>query len=151
MVDQGIVVALGGYYGNSIAVKTGGSGDVTLSRLWQEIRHNGGIGTGIIKDGFYYYHDSGGVAFCLDIQSGKTLWKDRLPGASKSWGSFVLAGNTIYSLSQTGQTVVFKANPQKLEILSQAGVGEPTNSSLVPSNNQFIIRTHKALWCIGSK
>jgi outer membrane protein assembly factor BamB len=151
MVDQGIVVALGGYYGNSIAVKTGGSGDVTPSRLWQEIRHNGGIGTGIIKDGFYYYHDSGGVTFCLDIQSGKTLWKDRLPGSSKSWGSFVLAGDTIYSLSQTGQTVVFKANPQKLEILSQADVGEPTNSSLVPSKNQFIIRTHKALWCIGSK
>lgn len=151
MAHNGIVVSLGGYYGNSIAVKSGGSGDVTPSRLWQEIRHNGGIGTGIIKDKHYYYHDSGGIAYCLDIESGKTLWKDRLPGSSKSWGSFILANGKIYTLSQTGETVVFKPNPEKLEVLSQATVSEQTNSSLVPSDNQFIIRTHKALWCIGSK
>ena len=150
MVDQGIVVAMGGYQGNSIAVKTGGSGDVTATRLWQEVRHNGGIGTGVIKDGLYYYHDSGGVAYCLDIQTGQTRWKDRLPGAAKSWGSFVLAGDRIYSLSQTGETVVFKANPEKLEVLAQGDVGEQTNSSLVPSDGRFIIRTHKALWCIGA-
>jgi len=30
-------------------------------RLWQEVRHNGGIGTGVIKDGYYYYHNSGGA------------------------------------------------------------------------------------------
>jgi outer membrane protein assembly factor BamB len=150
MVDQGIVVAMGGYSGNSIAVKAGGSGDVTPARLWQEIRHNGGIGTGVIKDGLYFYHDSGGVVCCLDIKTGKTLWKDRLPGAGKSWGSFVLAGDRIYTLSQAGDTVVFKADPDKLEVLSQADVGEQTNSSLAPSNGQFFIRTHKALWCVGS-
>ncbi len=147
MADQGIVVALGGYHGNSIAVHAGGSGNVTESqRLWQQVRHNGGIGTGVIHDGLYYYHDSGGIVCCLDIKTGETLWKERLPGAGKSWGSFVLAGDHIYTLSQTGETVVFKTNRERLEVVSQADVDEQTNSSLVPVNGGFIVRTHAALW-----
>lgn len=151
-VDKGIVVALGGYHGNSIAVRAGGEGDVTAShRLWQQVRHNGGIGTGVIRNGLYFYHDSGGIVCCLEVETGETLWKERLPGSGKSWGSFVLAGDLIYTLSQTGETVVFKANRDRLEVVSQADVGEQTNSSLVPDNDQFFIRTHQALWCVGVK
>ena len=152
MVDKDIVVALGGYHGNSIAVRAGGEGDVTAThRLWQKVRHNGGIGTGVIRDGLYYYHDSGGVVYCLEIETGETLWKERLPGVGKSWGSFVMADDLIYTLGQTGETVVFKANRERLEVVSQADVGEQTNSSLAPDNDQFFIRTHKALWCVGVK
>jgi outer membrane protein assembly factor BamB len=152
MVDKDIVVALGGYHGNSIAVRAGGEGDVTAThRLWQKVRHNGGIGTGVIRDGLYYYHDSGGVVHCLEIETGETLWKERLPGVGKSWGSFVMADDLIYTLGQTGETVVFKANRERLEVVSQADVGEQTNSSLAPDNDQFFIRTHQALWCVGVK
>lgn len=149
MYGEGIVVAMGGYYGNSIGVKVGGEGDVTEThRLWQEVRHNGGIGTGVIYDGHYYYQNSGGVVFCDDIRTGKTVWKDRLPGAGKSWGSFVLAGDRIYSLSQAGDTVVFKASPEEFEVLAQSDLAEETNSSLAISQGQIFVRTHQALWCI---
>lgn len=152
IADQGIVVALGGYHGNSIAVRAGGEGDVTgTHRLWQLVRHNGGIGTGVISHGLYYYHDSGGIVCCLDVKTGETLWKERLPGAGKSWGSFVLAGDLIYTLSQTGHTVVFKPNRDRLDVVSQADVKEQTNSSLVPVGGKFIIRTHQALWCVGQR
>lgn len=150
MYDDGVVVAMGGYYGNSIGVKVGGSGDVTEShRLWQEVRHNGGIGSGITKNGKLYYQDAGGIAYCDDMKTGKTLWRARLPGAGKSWGSFITSGDLIYTLSQAGDTVVFKASEKGLEVVSQAQVDEHTNSSLVVSNGQIFIRTHEALWCIG--
>ena len=149
---DGIVVAMGGYKGNSIAVKAGGTGDVTEThRLWREVRHNGGIGTGVVADGHYYYHDSGGVVFCDKISTGETVWKDRLPGAGKSWGSFVLAGELIYTLSQAGDTVVFKASTKGLEVVAQSDVDEETNSSLVISKGEIFLRTHEALWCIGAK
>lgn len=152
VAGDGMVLAMGGYRGNSVAVKTGGSGDVTQThRLWQEVRHNGGIGTGVVKGDHYYYHDSGGIAYCLEMKTGKTVWRDRLPGAGKSWGSFVLAGDRIYTLSQAGDSVVFRASPEKLEILGQGDVGEQTNSSLVPVKNAFLLRTHDALWLIGAK
>ena len=149
---DGIIVALGGYFGNSIAVKTGGEGDVTKThRLWQHIRHNGGIGSGVVKEGKLYYHDSGGVAHCLDMKTGQTLWKDRLPGISKSWGSFLLAGNHIYALSQAGETVIFKANPEEFEVVAHNLLGEMTNSSIAVAGKELFIRTHEGLWCVGEK
>lgn len=150
VAGDGIVLAMGGYYGNSIAVKTGGSGDVTEThRLWYKERHNGGIGTGVVKGDHYYYQTSGGIALCLDLKTGEELWEARLPGAGKSWGSFLLAGDLIYSLSQAGDTVVFKAHPEKLEVVAQSDLGEHTNSSPVPIGDALIIRTHEALWCLG--
>lgn len=149
MYSDGVVVAMGGYYGNSVGVRIGGEGDVTEShRLWQEVRHNGGIGTGVIHDGHYYYHNSGGVIFCDNIKTGETVWKDRLPLSGKSWGSLLLSGDKIYTLSQAGDTVVLKANPKEMEVLAENSLGEHTNSSLAPSDGHFFIRTHEALWCI---
>lgn len=149
--SEKIVVAMGGYYGNSIGVKVGGSGDVTdTHRLWQHVRHNGGIGTGVVVGHHYYYQDSGGIAYCDDMKTGETLWKARLPGAGKSWGSFVLVGDQhIYTLSQAGDTVVFKVNPEKLEVIAQSDLGEETNSSLAIADGDLFIRTHEALWCVG--
>ncbi|MCB1229432.1 MAG: PQQ-binding-like beta-propeller repeat protein [Verrucomicrobiae bacterium] len=145
-----VVVAMGGYYGNSIGVKVGGNGDVTEThRLWQEVRHNGGIGTGVVVGHHYFYQDAGGIAYCDDMKTGKTLWKDRLPGAGKSWGSFVLAGDRIFTLSQAGDSVVFKADSEKFEVIAQSDLGEETNSSLAISEGDIFVRTHEGLWCVG--
>ena len=143
---------MGGYHGNSIGVKIGGTGDVTKThRLWHEVRHNGAIGNGVTRDGHYYYHNSGGVVFCDDIRTGKTIWKDRLPGAGKSWGSFLLSGDHIYTLSQAGDSVVFQASPDGFKVLAQSDLDEETNSSPVPSNGDLFLRTHEALWCISKQ
>ncbi|MDF1657554.1 MAG: PQQ-binding-like beta-propeller repeat protein [Verrucomicrobiales bacterium] len=148
--NDGVVVAMGGYYGNSIGVKVGGSGDVTEShRLWQEVRHNGGIGSGVAKDGKIYYQETGGIAYCDDMKTGKTIWRARLPGAGKSWGSFVLAGDNIYTLSQAGDSVLFKASPEGFQVVAQSELGEHTNSSVAPAGDELFIRTHEGLWCIG--
>jgi len=150
MVSGENVIVLGGYYGNSISVKTGGKGDVTeTNRLWHKVRHNGGIGTGVIKDGKYYYQTSGGIANCLDVATGELHWEARLPGAGKSWGSFVLAGDRIYTLSQAGDSVVFKADPEEFSVVAQSDLGEHTNSSIAVSDGQLFIRTYEALWCIA--
>jgi len=152
VVGDDIVVAMGGYRGNSVGVKTGGDGDVTEShRLWHEVRHNGGIGSGVVNDGHLFYQDSGGIVNCLDLKTGEMKWEARLPGAGKSWGSFLLSGDRIYTLSQAGDTVVFKANPEEFEVIGQGDVGEHTNASLAPSDGQFFVRTWEALWCIGKE
>ncbi|MFT4547123.1 MAG: outer membrane protein assembly factor BamB [Verrucomicrobiales bacterium] len=148
--DGGLIVAMGGYYGNSIGVKVDGSGDITKTgRLWQEVRHKGGIGSGVAKDGMLYFQDSGGVAYCIEMETGTTLWEERLPGKGKSWGSFVLAGDLIYTLSQPGDSVVFRADPDKFEVVAQSDLKEHTNSSIAVSEGELFIRTHEALWCIG--
>ena len=62
----------------------------------------------------------------------------------------VLAGDLIYTLSQPGDSVVFKANPDKFEVVAQSDLKEKTNSSIAVSDGELFIRTHEALWCIGN-
>lgn len=150
VVDGETVIATGGYHGNSIGVKIGGNGDVTdTHRLWHTVRHNGGIGTGVAKDGHYYYLNNSNIASCLDMKTGEEKWKARLPGPGKSWGSFTMVGDHIYTLSQPGMTVVFKADPEGLKVVAESDIGEMTNSSLVVSEGEIFLRSHEALWCIG--
>lgn len=147
-----IVVAMGGYYGNSVAVRTGGSGEVTQShRIWQKIRDKGGIGSGVTKNGQLFFNDSGGVIICVDMNTGKENWKARLPGAGKSWGSLLLAGDHIYSLSQSGDCAIFEANSKQFKEVALNDLGEETNSSVTAAGTQLFIRTHEALWCIGKE
>ena len=150
---DGVVVAMGGFQGNSIACKTGGKGDVTQShRLWQIVRGKGGIGSGVIRDGHIYVHTSGGIVECMELKTGKTLWSERLKTAGPkgdSWSSLVLAGDRIYLLNQSGDCAVLRASP-KFEQLGANSLGnEMCNASVAPSEGDIFIRTHKHLWCIS--
>lgn len=150
---DGVVVAMGGYYGNSIAVKVGGSGDVTKThRLWHKVRHNGGIGSGVAKDGHLYYQSSSGVGYCLNMRTGEELWEERLRGKSRrtgAWGSPIISGDDIYYLNQGGDTIVYKASTKFKQVAANS-TGEQTNSSIVVADGDLFIRTHKGLWCIGN-
>jgi hypothetical protein len=62
----------------------------------------------------------------------------------------MLADGKGYTITQGGDCFVFKAGP-KFEPLSVNSLGERSNSSIVPSDGELFIRTHRALWCIGAK
>src|SRR5688572_18933338 len=105
LYDDGIVVAMGGFNGSTVAVKTGGKGDVTEShRLWQHPKTRQRIGSGIIHDGHVYILNELPVAECYDLKTGKVVWEERLKGPGKkgdSWSSMVLAGDKIYTMNQS--------------------------------------------------
>jgi outer membrane protein assembly factor BamB len=150
---DGVVVAMGGFFGNSVAVKTGGTGNVSEThRLWRSERTKTGIGSGVIHEGHIYLLNSGGIAECYDLQTGQTVWSERVRGdgpKSDSWSSMVLAGDRIYILNQSGDCIVLKASP-KFEVLGANSVGnEMCNASLAVSDGDLFIRTYKHLWCIA--
>jgi outer membrane protein assembly factor BamB len=157
--EDGIVVAMGGFNGMAIAVragssKAGGSGDITESRrLWHLTKTPQRIGSGVIKDGHIYIHNDPGIAECYELKTGELVWKERLSSGGASgtnWSSVMLAGEHCYTINQRGDCFVFKASPE-FELVSVNSLGEPSNSSIVPSNGELFIRTHEALWCIGEK
>lgn len=82
---DGTVVAMGGFSGNTIAVKTGGTGDVTEThRLWRAERTKSGIGSGVIHDGHIYILNSGGIAECIELKTGKTVWSSARKATGRS-------------------------------------------------------------------
>lgn len=152
--SDGIVVAMGGFNGISLAVRAGGSGDVTEARrIWLHPKTQQRIGSGVISDGHVYIHNEPGVAECYELDSGNLVWKERLAGpggAVQNWSSVLLGAGNAYTINQGGDCFVFRASP-KFELLATNSLGEKSNSSIVASNGELFIRTHQALWCIGAK
>ena len=140
--------------GGAIAVRPGGSGDVTESqRVWRLERMKGAIGSGVIHDGHFFTISQDGIAGCFDLKDGKTIWEERLKGGGSrggSWSSMLLADGKIYAPNQSGDVFVLRAAP-KFEILATNSIGEPTNASLAASDGEVFMRTDKALWCFAAK
>ena len=153
---DGLVVAMGGFFGSAIGVKPGGSGDVTgTARVWLEERaKKNRCGSGVVAGGRIYMVNMDGFMECIDLKTGRQLWEERLPkqGAKgDSWSSTLLVGDRIYAVNQSGDVIVLKAGP-KFEVVSVNSIGdEMTNASLVPSDDEFFLRTHQHLWCIGER
>jgi outer membrane protein assembly factor BamB len=150
---DGVVVAMGGFTGTTIAVKPGGSGDVTEThQLWQTVRTKNRLGSGVIYDGHVYILNTDGVAECLDLKTGKVIYEERLRGTgpvTESWSSMTLVGDRIYISNRASDTIVLRAAPQ-FEVLSVNPLHDGnTNSSPAFSEGEIWIRTDKHLWCIG--
>jgi outer membrane protein assembly factor BamB len=153
LVGNGVAVCMSGYGGSALAVKLGGTGDITKDRLWMHPKPaTQRVGSGVIVGENVYMVDENGVAHCYEMKTGNDLWKDvdRLMG--QTWGSLVHADGRLYLLMHNGETVVLAAKP-KFEVLATntLGPGESTNSSIVISDGQIFIRTFTHLWCIGGK
>lgn len=139
--------------GGAIAVKPGGSGDVTESqRVWRLERVKSGIGSGVIHEGHLYTISQEGIAACMGLKNGTTVWEERLKGSGSrgsAWSSMLLADGKIYVPNQTGEVFVLRAGP-KFEVLATNALNESTNASLAVAGGEIFLRTAKALWCIAA-
>ncbi len=146
------IVAMGGFFGSSIFVRPGGSGDRTAERLVFEQRSKKGrIGSPVIYKGHAYLASNDGFGQCIDLKTGALVWEERLPatGANgETWSSMTLAGDRLYVVNRSGDTLVLRAAP-KFELLATNPVGEISNATLALSNGQIFLRTHSALYCIA--
>ena len=150
VVSGGIGVAFTGWgNGPTIGFKLGGSGDVTASnRLWLEQQPQR-IGSGVVVDGRLYIVNAGpGTTQCMECQTGKILWTERLDGG-ESWGSLVMAAGRLYVTSRRGVTTVFRADPEKFELLAMNDLGEPSHATPAISDGQIFLRTDAHLSCIA--
>jgi outer membrane protein assembly factor BamB len=154
IVADGIVVAMGGFNGMTVAVTTGGSGDVTKeNRLWRHPRTKQRIGSGAIHNNLVFVHNDPGIAECFELQTGQLVWEQRLTGNSSrgtNWSSVMIADGLCYTMTQGGDCFVFRAGPQ-FELVAVNSLGEHSNASPAPSDGQLFLRTDKHLWCIGEE
>jgi len=154
LLSDGVVVAMGGFGGSSLGVKTGGHGDVTEThRLWQRPKNRQRIGSGVVHDGHVYMLTDPGIAECYDMKTGTMRYEERVkgPGAkADNWSSMVLAGDNLYAINQSGDAFVLRASP-KFEVLATNSLPEMTRASIAPAHGNLFVRTYKHLWCIGER
>jgi outer membrane protein assembly factor BamB len=146
LVTPEVVVAMAGYGGSAIGVKTGGIGDVTdTHRLWRVTKNPQRVGTGVVVGEHVYAVDEPGLR-CIELKTGKTVWEKGVSGGI--WSSIVHADGRLYVVSQTGETVVFAPKPE-FEEIARNRLKETTRASIAVSGGELFVRTYEHLWCIA--
>ncbi len=149
-----VVYAIGGGH-TSLAVKLGGSDDVTTTNTVWRKPLGSNVSSPIYHDGHLYWaSDSGGFVCCQNAATGETVYQQRLePRPGTIWSSAVLGDGKLYFVSQHNGTFVVAAKPQ-FELLAHNVIQDDdsrTNASPAISNGQLFLRTDRFLYCIGSK
>jgi outer membrane protein assembly factor BamB len=134
-----------------LAIKAGGRGDITNTHLLWSFNNGPDVPTPVSDGKLLYTVTDRGVAYALDLQSGKTVYgPERLKPDSYS-ASPVLAEGKIYVTSENeGVTSVYKAGPT-FELISQNSLNDYCLSSPAMSDGQIFIRTTGHLWAIGNR
>lgn len=156
LIKDGNAYVVGGRSGiGGVAVKLGGTGDVTEShRLWT-LDQGTNVPTPVIHGNHLFFaHQDKGEAYCVDLKSGEFVYSEPLsPNPGQVYASPVLAGDRIVYLGRGGQAVIVKAGPQ-FELAGSAkleGGRGVFNASPAASNGRLFIRSNRFLYCIGKK
>jgi outer membrane protein assembly factor BamB len=153
LIAGDIIIAMSGYGGPALAVKSGGSGDVTVThRLWHHSmpKPPQRVGSGVVVDGHIFILNEPGIAWCLDPKTGEKKWEQRLDGGV-SWSSMTHVAGRLYINNTAGTTFVLEPNPTECKILAENVIRETTRASPAYSNGQIFIRTYENLYCIENK
>jgi outer membrane protein assembly factor BamB len=148
---DGLVYALGGRSGTaSLAVRTGGNGDVTSThRLWTSDKGSN-VSSPVIHDGYLYWiHEQRGIAFCAKAATGQIVYEQRLAGAGQVYASALLANGRLYYLTRNGKTFVLAAKPKFEQLACNTLDDRSTfNGSPIVCDGALILRSDKNLYCI---
>jgi outer membrane protein assembly factor BamB len=153
---EGVLYAGRGRSGvGGLAVRTGGSGDVTEThRLWT-LQKGTNVPSPVLHDGHLYFaHENLAIVHCVDLKTGEFVYSERLdPNPGQIYASPVLADGKLYYTGRGGQSVIVSAEP-KFKILSSAKLENGRgvfNASPAIDGNRLLIRSNKFLYCIGTK
>lgn len=149
---NGLLYVVNGKSGDVYAVRPGGSGDVTDSRMqWHTARRGGrDLPSPVLANDVMVVIGMSGVATGYDAKQGDELWKERLGGNFS--GSPVVIGKVVYALSDEGDLIAVKPGP-KLESLGRLSLrvddDEVFRTSIAISGSQMLVRSDRRIYCIG--
>ncbi|WP_010584339.1 outer membrane protein assembly factor BamB family protein [Schlesneria paludicola] len=148
-VGDGMVVAPSAKAKLAIAVSADSEGDVTKSPNSRPIPVLTDCPTPTIYDGLIYSVKDDGVGTCVDLKTGKELWKARI-GGERYQASPVAGDGKIYFLSLEGKCTVVKAGP-KLEKLAENETPGEFYATPAVSNGVVFLRDRGRVIAIGGE
>ena len=132
-----------------MAVRTGGSGDVTRSHVAWTLKRGAPFTPTplLVGDELFVVNDIG-VLTCVDARTGAVLWQQRLGGNYSA--SPVLADGRIYFQSEEGVTTVL-APGKAFQRLAASQLDGVTFASMAVADRSFYIRSSTHLYRIANK
>lgn len=152
VLDSRRLFLAGGYNAGSAlleVVTTNGILSPRLVRRWPAVEFGAEQQTPIAYNGDVYGIRPPGQLVCFDVESGKTRWTSG-PGIRFGLGPFVVGGDKIYALADTGRLYMVRADRDRFEILDQAQVldGHDAWAPLALAGGRLLVRDLTTLKCL---
>jgi len=153
VTDGERVFVSGGYPRNHVqAIAADGSGKTAWENTARVY-----VPSMIVHNGYLYATQDGGVAMCWKCATGEEMWKERLGGTFS--GSLTLVGDKLYTTNEAGSTFVFRANPEKFELLAENKLPGEAFATPTICGGQVFLRVaemkegkrQEMVYCVGKK
>lgn len=145
---DGLVLAVTGHGAAEMwAIRPDGKGDVTDSHIAWKIsgKEVPQTPTPVAVNGLLYMPSDRGALSCIEIETGKTLWRENLGGSHIA--SPVHNGEHIFFFSTSGKTTVIRAG-RTFEKLAENKLDDGFMASPAVDGNALILRTKTRLYRI---
>lgn len=156
LVHDGVCFVIGHPGGEAMAVKAGGSGDVSQTNVLWRIKKGSNVGSPVWLDGHLYFsNDSRGIAYCLKADTGEVVYEQKLSETVRDryYASPVLSQGRLYYVGRTGGTVVLAAKPE-FEVLANNVIVDDksvANASPAIAGGRVFMRSDQFAYCFGEK
>lgn len=150
VAHNGVVYATGGKNGLTLAVQTGGRGDVSDSHVLWKVKYGSSVPSPIYHDGHLYVVTERGMIYCLKAEDGQ-LVNEKSLDAGEIFASPVLADGKLYVVSREKGTFVLSATPG-MELLAQNRFQKDATAFLgspAVAGGQLFLRSDRYLYCLG--
>jgi outer membrane protein assembly factor BamB len=153
IAKDGIVYAIGGRRGGSIAVRAGGKGDVANSHvLWKGTATSYVPSPVIHKDRLYWVNDRG-IAFCVNAKTGELVYQQRVAADGTGrlfYASVSLINEHLYAVSRHGGTFIYETGDKFTQITNNKHLDDTAfNASPVITGNHLLLRSNSHIYCIS--
>ncbi len=117
------------------------SGAWSVSEVWNQ-KTQGYMSSPVVIGDYIYLHQKSQRFSCLSLEDGSIQWTSEPYG--KYW-SMIHNGDKILALDETGDLLLIRANPEKLEILDSMKVADNAWAHLALHQGKLIVRDLNAL------
>jgi outer membrane protein assembly factor BamB len=149
-----MVFTSSGRAGPTLAIRPGGSGDVTDSHIvWSASKGSPFIPSPLLHEGILYMvNDMQSIATAYDAKSGEVLWQGRLGEAARESfsASPVVVDGKVYFTNDQGETFVLKTG-REFNLLHVNQLNARTLASPALVDGTWYWRTERELIAIGAK
>jgi outer membrane protein assembly factor BamB len=132
VVGDGLVFTSSGRAGPTLAIRPGGSGDVTDTHVvWSTPKGSPFVPSGVVHDGLLYLvNDMQSILTVYETRSGELVYQGRMGVAQREGfsASPVVVNNELYFTNDEGETFVVKAG-REFNLLHTNSLGERTLAS----------------------
>jgi outer membrane protein assembly factor BamB len=150
-----VLFTTGGYpRKGAIAIKGGGSGDVTDKILWRSKTFSY-VPSSVYQDGLLHWVNDEATVIVMDLKTGETLTKRTIESIKKRkkfsfYASLLRIGDKLVAVSRRDGTFIFEANKEMKQVgVNSLGDESDFNATPALAKDAIYLRSNKAIYCIA--